>query len=562
MKLTRRPLKHQRWSSRDIFSWGDSEEAKKHDRDQLSLEEITNLTEMEKAIENEDHKEYRFKSWHALLQSPARAAWRTSNESPPAQWFTKRSEILENSQRTNKQLRASLNKIMDTQNTLIERRQEERIRQKKMSNRNRPKESLAEKNQSEKDALSSSVFYKPEFTFASLQHRLLPNYAIVKRVLLEANSLLPDFQPKRILDFGVGVGSSSAAAMDIFEGLEWVHGIDPSKSMRDCALLVLDGNGPRVTTDSMLSTKSVKGNFDLILFNFTATELPHVAATLAAAALMWEKLSPNGVFVMIEPGTPDGFNNIKSVRSMLLDCCPPNEEEDESMDLLDQCHIIAPCTHNCTCPVGQHKRTILRPSIDNEFDEDDFREDELNEDETLIEVKEIVSKQVKLGGMTETDSFNTSFCSFVHNIPGSENSQRGDKLSYLVAQKRYADLEVNSSPRFPNLVELLAETYRTRHDIDETNHKILLDTARQNQIKFENLKEHDPYGLSILVGDENRQSFGRIIRAPIKKKGHVIVDYCASGLEGMGKIVRQRIGKSSSGKVAPGQYLAARKARW
>merc|ERR1712226_464887 len=97
---------------------------------------------------------------------------------------------------------------------------------------------------------------------------------------------------------------------------------------------------------------------------------------------------------------------------------------------------------------------------------------------------------------------------------------------------------------------------------DETNHKILLDTAKNRQLKLDNCKPEDLLGLSDLVGDENRHSFGRIMRAPIKKKGHVIVDYCTSGLSGKGRIVRHRVGKSSCSKAAPGQYLAARKARW
>ena len=68
----------------------------------------------------------------------------------------------------------------------------------------------------------------------------------------------------------------------------------------------------------------VTGTFDLALMTYTATELPHVSSTLAASAILWQKLANNGVLIIIEPGTPDGFNTIRAVRNMLLDCCPPS----------------------------------------------------------------------------------------------------------------------------------------------------------------------------------------------------------------------------------------------
>ena len=78
-----------------------------------------------------------------------------------------------------------------------------------------------------------------------LKERLLPNYYITQRVLKEAQSLLNKkydnnnnsnmftFSPEKVIGFGVGCGSASAAAMDLFrssgEGIshtsvKWIHG--------------------------------------------------------------------------------------------------------------------------------------------------------------------------------------------------------------------------------------------------------------------------------------------------------------------------------------------------
>ena len=158
----------------------------------------------------------------------------------------------------------------------------------------------------------------------------------------------------------------------------------------------------------------------MTLFTFTATEMPQIAATMAAAAVLWEKLAPNGVLIMVEPGTPDGFSNIRSVRSMLLDCCPTDveaseDEDDEFHALLDQCHIIAPCTHHGECPMERHKH-LLRPRVEG-AEEYDAENDEGKDEE--IEDAEWTEEQTRVAGMSQTDSFESAYCSFVHNIPGS-----------------------------------------------------------------------------------------------------------------------------------------------
>ncbi|KAL3793208.1 hypothetical protein HJC23_000750 [Cyclotella cryptica] len=398
------------------------------------------------------------------------------------------------------------------------------------------------------------IGYGPEQTLTNLQYRFIPNYSIAKRVLLEVQSLLGGvpppppptqqqqagqstnenndcFRPKRILDFGCGVGSSSAAALDVFGvcrdglddennnvvvaaaaaasgdhrgGIEWVHSIDVSQSMRDATESVLKSvlegvpwgyekqkqektdvdeeleNYERILREikggvnerslerqrqrllkweqsweirkdyrtrltfgesivdsssfySQLSSSndperqerpdlpwqkqlneqrqkalekkkneeegrtssSQKGSFDLILCTYTLSELSSVTSTLTAAALLWEKLAPGGVMVFVEPGTPDGFSTLRSVRSMLLECFPPREirnvrtmeekrslkerldgeESEEERDALrialeelenghddwaEECQVLAPCTHNGICPMSRHQKNHVK----------------------------------------------------------------------------------------------------------------------------------------------------------------------------------------------------------
>uniref|UniRef100_A0A6T8P969 Uncharacterized protein n=1 Tax=Proboscia inermis TaxID=420281 RepID=A0A6T8P969_9STRA len=69
--------------------------------------------------------------------------------------------------------------------------------------------------------------------------------------------------------------------------------------------------------------------------------------------MLWEKLGENGLLVIIKPGTPNGFQKVRSVQQMLLECCPPNgsggETEGGEKEEGYGAFVVAPCTHNGTC---------------------------------------------------------------------------------------------------------------------------------------------------------------------------------------------------------------------
>jgi ribosomal protein RSM22 (predicted rRNA methylase) len=550
--------------------------------------------------------------WRTLLETAARAAWRASSTSPPEALAATRLDILQQSLRTGRQLRRTHRRVLEAHTALANRRERERQR---MKNPHLPPDSLAYKEEMSRDAVASAVIYGPEQTLATLKHRLLPNYAVVKRVLDETKSLIgPNLlKPQRVIDFGIGSGSASAAALDVFEdSVDWVHGIDPSQSMRDSADMVLKAISvgrsipTRITLSGSLSTQkseASQGGFDLAICAYSAMELPHVASTVTTAAILWEKLRPNGLFVMVEPGTPDGFNSVRMVRSMLLDCCPPTGVDHEPGD--DQCHVIAPCTHNGECPMERHRKQpkstsssyaaesdndIQGAGADMDGDGDDDESDTMDDDENDYELNEQVgymhssSNEDTLAGSSrsaETDAFQSAFCSFVHTLPGGRRS-KGEKFSYLVAQKRIVG-DPSSDERLldrkhnpfhdSNVAGLLRQTFEKvealdakrkskRDSVDSNDHSDLLESAVEMESRY--LKANDALGLDLICGDSNRKSFGRLIRAPMKNRGHVFLDYCCSAdeAEERGRIVRHRVSKGQSARVAPGLFAAARKARW
>jgi ribosomal protein RSM22 (predicted rRNA methylase) len=598
--------------------------------------------------DEDDDDDMEEQPWKTLLDMPGRAAWRVAeheqrhhdeSRSGAASSALRHAQnaVLEHgkaswySTSSNKHLLKTLGETSALHRSLANRRERERLRAHRNQPLSPPKNSKGGGGGAENgDDPKNLVYYGPIETLASVKHRLYPNYAVTRRVLREAKSLVGIHQPlnpKRVLDFGMGCGSASAAALDVFsESIEWIHGIDASETMRDGSQRFLQefiqhshndssspdvGSGaesmptmrrppPRITHAAHLSSSSSHSSgsssgryFDLCLFCYTAVELPHNASTLSAAALLWEKLNPNGgILVMIEPGTPDGFSSIRQVRNMLLDCSPPkschtqrqdrtnnderdcdNEDEDEN-ETLEECHILAPCTHNRACPMerstfskplGKGQSSQTQQDVIAEEDEDNDEDADVEEDESIEHDGE---DEVEEGDRRK------GYCSFVHAMPSAGGHNKSEKFSYLVAQKRTRGMNMSSPERhkmtmandeddnddaelfcFDNisLSELLDQMLQKKEPTPM--HNALNRQAARLGAKFLD-SDQDDLGLEFVRGDANRSSFGRIIHAPKKKKAHVLIDCCSNG-----RIVRHKIPKSMSQR-APGIYAAARKSRW
>lgn len=183
------------------------------------------------------------------------------------------------------------------------------------------------------------------------------------------------------------------------------------------------------------------------------------------------------------------------------------------------------------------------------------------------------SKKARTDMTDETELLGGRFCSFVQTTSSGSHFKKGEKFSYLVSQKRSpratdGEQDDAESP-FQNdrLRDLLANVYEANEDPRKGDRRGLEAQQRRVQDLFEEAQaletkyldsDEDDLGLELVQGDTNRSSYGRIIRAPIKKKGHVYVDYCAAP----GRLMRSRITKSLDYGVAPGLYTAARKSRW
>ena len=323
---------------------------------------------------------------------------------------------------------------------------------------------------------------------------------------------------------------------------------------------------------------------------------------------------------MVEPGTPDGFQSVRAVREMLLETCPPastrsrtsnnddDDDDDYDDDNYEHAHIIAPCTHNGSCPMKYFHKP--KHSSDVQYDSDD---------ETMDHDMDInVSSRDQL---EETDIFSESYCSFVHALPAQDISRskwtkkKGEKFSYIVIQKRVGSSsssysksndnqnDHNHNNNRINVVDLLAETIDSSASLHEKYKQIQKNNKQHVKVNEKEMKkqdelfqkalqlerfimnsdleddynnhDNDDLGLKWVVhsqetnddytSNNNNIPWGRLIRAPLKKSGHVYVDFCTGGRDvdhSEGRIVRHKVTKGKSSILAPGLFSAARKARW
>jgi ribosomal protein RSM22 (predicted rRNA methylase) len=171
---------------------------------------------------------------------------------------------------------------------------------------------------------------------AYLATRLPATYAAVRASLDALNDARPDFMPKTLLDVGAGPGTVLWATTDLWPELEAAVLLEASAAVRKV--------GETLAAEAIKArTLWQAGDVTIDLAGFQPADLvtcAYVLDEIAPASLskmvdrLWHLTTDT--LLIVEPGTPAGWQRILSVRAQLIAA---------------GAHVLAPCPHEAPCPL-------------------------------------------------------------------------------------------------------------------------------------------------------------------------------------------------------------------
>ncbi|MFF0554881.1 small ribosomal subunit Rsm22 family protein [Streptomyces sp. NPDC004266] len=164
-------------------------------------------------------------------------------------------------------------------------------------------------------------------------YRMPATFEAVRGVLAALREAAPDWAPRTHTDVGGGTGAASWAVAEAWEEepprttvLDWA---EPALALgRELAGGVLDAEWRRERIGSALGLADT----DLVTVSYVLKELTEADRT----ALVTEAARAAQAVVIVEPGTPDGYERIIAARTLLIDA---------------GFTVAAPCPHSGACPI-------------------------------------------------------------------------------------------------------------------------------------------------------------------------------------------------------------------
>ncbi|MDV9189213.1 small ribosomal subunit Rsm22 family protein [Streptomyces sp. SR27] len=164
-------------------------------------------------------------------------------------------------------------------------------------------------------------------------YRMPATFEAVRGALGALREAAPDWEPRTHTDIGGGTGAASWAVAEAWEDepprttvLDWA---EPALALgRELAGSVLDAQWRRERIGAALRLDDT----DLVTVSYVLKELTAADRT----ALVAEAARVARTVVIVEPGTPDGYERIIAARTLLVDA---------------GFTVAAPCPHSGACPI-------------------------------------------------------------------------------------------------------------------------------------------------------------------------------------------------------------------
>jgi ribosomal protein RSM22 (predicted rRNA methylase) len=175
-----------------------------------------------------------------------------------------------------------------------------------------------------------------EDALAYLAVRLPATYAAARASFAAIEQIRADFAPRTVLDIGAGPGTALWAAADCWPDLADALLIEASPAFRSCgAELAREASLPHITWRiADVATDAIAcAPHDLVTLAYTLNEID-AEARQALLQRLWQATADT--LVIVEPGTPAGWQRIVAARAWLIEA---------------GAHVVAPCPHAQACPL-------------------------------------------------------------------------------------------------------------------------------------------------------------------------------------------------------------------
>lgn len=171
-----------------------------------------------------------------------------------------------------------------------------------------------------------------------LAARMPATFAVVKRVLEECKQRMPHFSPVSLCDLGAGPGTATWAALDVFPQIFQATLYEKDTGWLKLGKELMSESSQQalksvIWKESNLAQNVNFGFHDLMILSYVVGELS-LEAMQNLIVSAWN--SSSQMFVVIEPGTPHGFQRIRAIRDQLIQI---------------GAFIVAPCPHHDQCPM-------------------------------------------------------------------------------------------------------------------------------------------------------------------------------------------------------------------
>ena len=137
-----------------------------------------------------------------------------------------------------------------------------------------------------------------------------------------------------VLDVGAGTGAATWAVTNLINPQQ-IKCLEREKEMRKIGSQLMKDHINAQWKEFDLIQDEIQENADLVITSYVINELTE-ADREKAITKMWN--ATKGIFVIVEPGTPEGFSHILQARKILLE---------------KGANIVAPCTHSDECPISK-----------------------------------------------------------------------------------------------------------------------------------------------------------------------------------------------------------------